>query len=112
MTANLKGLLGGLSIMPTCQNCGHQWNWKETFVKFFTWKRGKKCPYCGHIQYLIPTSWVVLVFVIPLLWIVLPLFGMFHHYITILSFLVLILLILSMPFHYRLSNDKDAPWKC
>ena len=37
--------------MPTCQNCGQKWGWKQTLKKSFTLDTGMACPYCKKKQY-------------------------------------------------------------
>lgn len=38
--------------MPTCQNCGHKWSWKQTFKRSFVLSDGMTCPYCEEKQYI------------------------------------------------------------
>ncbi|MFC3038698.1 TIGR04104 family putative zinc finger protein [Virgibacillus xinjiangensis] len=37
--------------MPTCQKCGKDWSWSQTFKKMFTLDTSMECPYCGEKQY-------------------------------------------------------------
>ncbi|MFC0166029.1 MULTISPECIES: TIGR04104 family putative zinc finger protein [Bacillus] len=39
-------------LIPTCQNCGYKWSWRETFVKMFTLSNKLKCPSCEAFQYV------------------------------------------------------------
>lgn len=41
---------GGIETMPSCQNCGRKWSWKQTFKKSFTLDTGMICPYCEKKQ--------------------------------------------------------------
>jgi CXXC-20-CXXC protein len=36
--------------LPTCQNCGRKWSWKDTITQIFRIKL--RCPYCEGVQYL------------------------------------------------------------
>ncbi|RSL30702.1 hypothetical protein D7Z54_24710 [Salibacterium salarium] len=42
--------------MPTCQNCGKTWSWRQTCKKSFTLKSEMKCPRCEEKQYLTAKS--------------------------------------------------------
>ncbi|MCJ1907700.1 TIGR04104 family putative zinc finger protein [Planococcus ruber] len=42
--------------MPTCQNCGQQWSWKNAFQKYIKLNKGMECPHCGEIQYVTSKS--------------------------------------------------------
>lgn len=37
--------------MPTCENCGYTWTWKESLRKSFTLAPEMECPNCGENQY-------------------------------------------------------------
>src|SRR5690625_6632073 len=56
--------------MPTCQNCGKDWNWKQTVKRSFTLGTGMKCPYCESKQYFTTKARrrsSLLSFIVPLL---------------------------------------------
>lgn len=99
--------------MPTCKMCGTNWGWLETFCKILTFRWKKKCPYCGHTQYITYKSsqrmaWPALL--ILLLYIILPSAGVANKYTTAIALLVLITGFLSNPFLTRLSNTQEHPW--
>lgn len=99
--------------MPTCQNCGYKWSWRETFVKMFTLSNKLKCPSCEAFQYVSKKSRNQLglfVFIPYLIWIPLVAFSVPFQYILAVVLVSYVLVFIWMPFLYKLSN-KDEPMR-
>lgn len=96
--------------MPTCQNCGFKWSWKDTMKLNF---KGKwPCANCGREQYVSSKSsfWGSLLFSMPFVFLMnylrlshgvgwLPIILLFIVYLPVASLL--------MPFVFKLSNAKN-----
>ncbi|PKR76795.1 hypothetical protein CEY16_13325 [Halalkalibacillus sediminis] len=92
--------------MPTCQSCGKEWSWKQTFRKMFSLDKGLVCPYCGKKQYQTKASkknmfYVTLIILSPLL---LPA-AIELKLVMLLS--LFIISILSFPYIINLANKED-----
>ncbi|GIN72970.1 hypothetical protein J14TS2_34450 [Bacillus sp. J14TS2] len=99
--------------MPSCQNCGYKWSWKETFTKMFTFKNKLKCPYCDAFQYISKKSRNQLrlfVFIPFLIWVPLASFGVSLGTILSLELVAYALVCIGVPFLYRLSNEDEPMW--
>ncbi|WP_096272113.1 TIGR04104 family putative zinc finger protein [Paucisalibacillus globulus] len=99
--------------MPTCQNCGKEWSWKQTFKKMWTFSITMKCPHCQEQQYLTTKSRKrssFSTFLIPfilLLSIVLDL----SPPTTLFTIIGVGLVILGIhPFFTELSNEEEPLW--
>lgn len=100
-------------MVPICRNCGTEWGWFETLRKYLMFKWKKKCPYCGHTQYITynstrRTAWPILPIMIA--YIVLPSAGVPNKYTTSIALITLIAGLLSNPFLIKLSNNQKFPW--
>ncbi|MGE7907192.1 TIGR04104 family putative zinc finger protein [Peribacillus sp. NPDC094092] len=96
--------------MPTCQNCGYKWRWRETFVKIFTFKSRLKCSLCEGFQYVSKKSrnrLSLVVFTPFLIWIPLVSFGVPKSYILASELVSYVLVFVLMPFLYKLSNKEE-----
>lgn len=98
--------------MPICQHCGYKWSWKETFVKMFTFKNKLRCPSCDSFQYVSKKSknQFSLILFIPLLFLPLVSFGVPKGYILAFELIVYALMLILMPFLYKLSNKDEPMW--
>ncbi|KWW21960.1 hypothetical protein AS888_05640 [Peribacillus simplex] len=99
--------------MPTCQNCGYKWSWKETFVKLFTFKSRLKCSFCEGFQYVSKKSknrLSLFVFTPFLIWLPLVSFGVPQGYILASELVSYVLVFVWMPFLYKLSNKEEPMW--
>ncbi|MYL65006.1 hypothetical protein GLW07_16735 [Bacillus hwajinpoensis] len=97
--------------MPTCQNCGYIWRWKEAMRLIYRSKA--TCPNCNTKQFLSAksrkrSSYTSILVVIPLgittiynlsLWVYLG-----------FSFGILVLILLLSPFYYTLSHEEEPLW--
>lgn len=97
--------------MPTCQNCGKEWMWKQTVKTLFQFRL--KCPYCGKRQYLTAASKsrTSMFGLIPI--IALPIIGMFNFPwwgIGVLMTPVLIVIFIVLPYMIEVSNEDEPLW--
>lgn len=97
--------------MPTCENCGKAWTWKQTVITLFRFQL--ICPHCSKRQYLTATSKIKasMFGFIPI--IVLPIRNLFHIPWWLLGLLMIPLLIISWisyPYIIEVSNEKEALW--
>jgi CXXC-20-CXXC protein len=100
-------------MMPICQNCGCKWTWRETFAKMFTFKNIIRCPSCDTSQYISKKSrnQLSLFTVMPfLIWIPFVSFGVPLVYILVLEFVSYALVLMGMPYLYKLSNEEEPMW--
>jgi len=100
-------------LLPNCQNCGSKWTWKDTFVKMFTFKNKLRCPSCEHFQYLSKKSrnQLSLFVMCPfLIWVPLVSFNVPIQYIFAVEISSYFIVLMSMPFFYRLSNEEEPMW--
>ncbi|WP_217588005.1 TIGR04104 family putative zinc finger protein [Lentibacillus saliphilus] len=99
--------------MPTCQQCGKRWTWKQTMRASFTLDTGYMCPYCETKQYLTKKArhkTSATVFVIPIS-LLLPVFFDMQWYVLVPIYLsVGVLIFLIQPFLMDLSNDEEPLW--
>jgi len=96
--------------MPTCRKCNHKWTWLETIKR--TFKKKKKCPYCGGIQFISFKSsqriaWYGLM--IPFVLIIAYLLSMPRMVAMIVSGLIIVIGFLTQPFLTTLSNEEEFP---
>ncbi|WP_425383139.1 TIGR04104 family putative zinc finger protein [Rossellomorea oryzaecorticis] len=99
--------------MPECQNCGYIWTWKETFIKMFTFRQKLNCPSCEKFQYLTKRSRnKVSLFVMSpfLIWIPLVSINMPIQTILTAGLITYVLVLMSMPYLYKLSNKEEHMW--
>ncbi|WP_081755932.1 TIGR04104 family putative zinc finger protein [Paucisalibacillus sp. EB02] len=99
--------------MPTCQNCGKEWSWKQTCKKSFTLDTGMKCPHCHEKQYLTTKSRKrssFSTFLIPFIF----LLSLVLNLSTLATLFTIIgagLLLLGFhPFFIELSNKEEPLW--
>ncbi|WP_174612858.1 TIGR04104 family putative zinc finger protein [Virgibacillus ihumii] len=96
--------------MPTCQNCGNEWSWKQTIKTLFK----LKCPHCGEKQYESASSrrWGGMFVLIPLL-LIMPVNIWLEMPIVVAILLVIIFLLImfsTYPFILKLSNEEEPYW--
>ncbi|MEW9502658.1 TIGR04104 family putative zinc finger protein [Jeotgalibacillus marinus] len=98
--------------MPICQNCSYKWRWKEAFVKIFSFKRKLRCPSCESPQYISKKSrnLLSLFAFIPMLWLPLVSFSVSIGNILALEFVSYILVLILMPFLFKLSTNDEPMW--
>lgn len=99
--------------MPTCQNCGSTWTWKESIKASWKISGSMSCPHCQSHQYATAKSrqrmtlinWLILI-PLPIAAIIdLPLFS------TISMMLVLFAVAMSLiPKSLDLSNKREPMW--
>jgi len=97
--------------MPTCQNCGWRWSWKDTITQVFRIKL--RCPYCESVQYLSAKSRVrASLLYLPVLIIQFFLLTFHLSYPSIIGIDVILLALVTvhMPFIYKLSNEEEPLW--
>ncbi|MEC2158493.1 TIGR04104 family putative zinc finger protein [Virgibacillus halodenitrificans] len=97
--------------MPTCQNCGKKWTWKQTVKTLFRLK--KCCPYCGKKQYESASSRrrTSAFLLIPL--VLLPINAWFEFSVGMVLLLAIPLYIILLglyPFILKLSNEMEPYW--
>ncbi|MEC5425780.1 hypothetical protein QGM71_20135 [Virgibacillus sp. C22-A2] len=95
--------------MPTCQNCGKKWTWKQTIKTIFR----LRCPHCDKKQYESASSRIrggVFFMLIPLL--LLPINALLDFSVGALSIGIIFALILFglYPFILQLSNEEEPYW--
>ncbi|MFE3976229.1 MULTISPECIES: TIGR04104 family putative zinc finger protein [unclassified Peribacillus] len=98
--------------MPTCQHCGYKWGWIETFFKMFTFKNKLSCPSCDSSQYVSKKSrnQLSLFSFIPLLILPSISFGVPKGYVLAFEIVAYALVLILMPFIYKLSNKDEPMW--
>ena len=87
--------------MPTCQNCGRKWSWKDTITQVFRIKL--RCPNCEGVQYLSAKSRVrASLLYLPVLIIQFFLLTLHLSYSSIIGINVILLALATvhMPFIY------------
>ena len=97
--------------MPTCQNCGRKWSWKDTITQVFRIKL--RCPYCKVVQFLSAKSRVrASLLYLPVLIIQFFLLTFHLSYSSIIGIDVILLALATvhMPFIYKLSNEEEPLW--
>ncbi|WP_077621832.1 TIGR04104 family putative zinc finger protein [Sediminibacillus massiliensis] len=95
--------------MPTCQNCGEKWTWKQTIKTILK----LNCPYCGRRQYESASSRrrSGLFALIPL--VLLPFNAWLDFSIgnaLILPIVIAFLILVVYPFILKLSNEEEPFW--
>ncbi|ASN05420.1 TIGR04104 family putative zinc finger protein [Virgibacillus necropolis] len=95
--------------MPTCQNCGKKWTWKQTIKTIFR----LKCPHCGKKQYESASSRVRsgVFMLIPLIF--LPInawFGFTVGTAFVLAVVLCFIIFGLYPFILKLSNEQEPYW--
>ncbi|WP_456363629.1 TIGR04104 family putative zinc finger protein [Priestia aryabhattai] len=96
--------------MAKCKKCEHQWSWKQSFKKLFTFKNKVLCPSCQEAQYVSKKSRdsMSIIAMFPLL-ISLPLvsFNIPTGYLITLEVFCYLIVFLVLPFFYDLSNKEE-----
>lgn len=96
--------------MPTCQNCGKKWTWRQTIKTLFK----LKCPYCDKRQYESASSRMRsgILALLPLV-VILPINSLFDFSvgIALIIGIAMVLLIFALyPFILKLSNELEPYW--
>ncbi|WP_344701775.1 TIGR04104 family putative zinc finger protein [Salinicoccus jeotgali] len=101
------------TTMPTCQNCGSKWSWKQTFKRSFILIGGMICPYCGEKQYLTAQMRKRSTLIMPIVIFLILLGNLFFgpSYIALFAILgVIPLAAIIYPFFVELSNEEEHPF--
>lgn len=96
--------------MAQCNNCKHHWSWSYSLRKLFTFKDEVHCPSCQSAQYVSKRgrNHMSMVAMIPMLiCFVLIAFNVQTSVVIIIEIIGYILAILTLPFFYKLSNEKE-----
>ncbi|MFD1361806.1 TIGR04104 family putative zinc finger protein [Lentibacillus salinarum] len=100
--------------MPTCQNCGKKWSWKQTFIRLVRFRTAMACPYCGEEQYESASSrrktMLIGMMPIPLVFILPYISGLTIWMALILVIVISAGMISVMPFFLKLSNELEPYW--
>lgn len=98
--------------MPICQHCGNKWSWIEAFFKMFTFKKKLRCLSCGSSQYVSKKSRKLISLFIFISLLIVPVvsFGVPKGYVLAFEIVVYALVIILMPFIYKLSNKDEPMW--
>jgi CXXC-20-CXXC protein len=96
--------------MPTCKKCQRKWTWKDTVIR--TFKKKKKCPYCGEVQYTTFKSsqrmaWYSLI--LPFVFVVISLVSLPAMFGVISSAFIFLIGVLTQPFFTKLSSKEEFP---
>ncbi|QJX80425.1 TIGR04104 family putative zinc finger protein [Priestia megaterium] len=96
--------------MAQCNNCQHNWSWSYSFKKLFTFKDEVYCPSCETAQYVSKRgrNHMSMVAMVPMfICFVLIAFNVQTSVVIIIEIIGYILAILTLPFFYKLSNEKE-----
>ncbi|WP_412762097.1 TIGR04104 family putative zinc finger protein [Priestia endophytica] len=99
--------------MPTCQNCGYKWTWRETFIKMFTFRNKLKWSSCGEFQYISKQSRNKLstFTIVPfLIWIPLVSFSIPFQYVLTVELVSFVAVFICIPGFYKLSSEEEPLW--
>lgn len=100
--------------MPICQNCDHQWSFKTTFKKAFTFKRGMKCPNCKEVQYAsaksMQKSGIIGLFPAPIILISSMILDLKLGATIFIAILILTIVSITYPHTLELSNEEEPLW--
>ncbi len=102
-------MLKGVRSLPTCQNCGEKWTWKQTIKTLFK----LKCPHCHVKQYESASSRKqgAIFGLIPLILLPIIIGFEFTMSTTLIFAVVLVILIFALyPFILKLSNQQEPYW--
>lgn len=96
--------------MPSCNRCHHKWTWKDTMRR--TFRKKKKCPYCGEIQYTTWKSsqlmaWYCLI--LPIICVLISLFSLPTTIGVFASAIIFVIGILTQPFLTKLTDEEEFP---
>lgn len=96
--------------MPTCQQCGQEWTWKETLKATFTLSHVLHCPYCKQKQFITSTAKKklnMLNFIIPLTLLLFLFIDVALIFKLGMLFGIGGLIIVLYPFLIQLTNDDE-----
>ncbi|MDU9693926.1 hypothetical protein O0Q50_22355 [Priestia aryabhattai] len=96
--------------MAQCNNCKHSWSWSYSFKKLFTFKDEVHCPSCQSAQYVSKQArnHMSMVAMIPMfICFILIAFSVTTAIIITVEIIGYALVILVLPFFYKLSNEKE-----
>ena len=100
--------------MPICQNCDHQWSWKTTFKKAYTFKRRMKCPNCKEVQYAsaksMQKSGIIGLFPAPIILFSSMIFDLDLGASILIAILILGIISISYSNKLELSNEEEPLW--
>ncbi|MFJ7367746.1 TIGR04104 family putative zinc finger protein [Peribacillus frigoritolerans] len=109
---NIDLIERSLLHMPTCQQCGYKWGWIEAFLKMFTVKKKLRCSSCDSSQYVSKKTRMLLSLFIFISLLIVPLisYGVPKGYVLAFEIVAYALVIILMPFIYKLSNKDEQMW--
>ncbi|MED4285276.1 hypothetical protein P4679_25475 [Priestia megaterium] len=96
--------------MAQCNNCKHNWSWSYSFKKLFTFKDEVYCPSCKSAQYVSKKArnHMSMVAMVPMLiCFLLITFSVPPNVVIVIELIGYILVSLSLPYFYKLSNEKE-----
>ncbi|MGZ9819800.1 TIGR04104 family putative zinc finger protein [Peribacillus simplex] len=98
--------------IPICQHCGYKWGWIEAFFKMFTFKKKLRCLSCNSSQYVSKKSRKQLSLFIFISLLIVPLvsFVVPKGYVLSFEIVAYALVIILMPFLYKLSIKDEPMW--
>ncbi|WP_261132109.1 TIGR04104 family putative zinc finger protein [Bacillus sp. Marseille-Q3570] len=105
--------------MPTCQNCHHEWTWRQTFKKQCRFNNKMTCPYCGEEQYisaktrrnmvgylvLVPFILLCVMAAIDFLIIDVPAMALYLSNVSVFAAMIFI-----SPFFLEVTNTEEPLW--
>lgn len=99
--------------MPTCENCQHEWTWKDSMKSMATLGHGWECKQCSEKQF--PTKetrkrHMIATMIIPV-FILLQSFTDFSAVIIMAAmFSAALIVLLTMPFYTEVQNEEEPLW--
>ena len=109
---NIDLIERSLLHMPTCQKCGYKWGWIEAFLKMFSFKKRLRCSSCDSSQYVSKKTRMLLSLFIFISLLIVPFisYGVPKGYVLAFEIVAYALVIIMMPFIYKLSNKDEPMW--
>lgn len=98
--------------MPVCTHCQHEWTWRETMKRNFTFEIGWPCPNCKKRQYpsrLAQRRYLRYTLLIPAC-MLLSFIGIPRILAFLVFIIVAIIVLLIYPFTLELSKEEELPF--
>ncbi|SDN62800.1 TIGR04104 family putative zinc finger protein [Alkalicoccus daliensis] len=98
-------------VLPTCESCGTQWTWKQSFKALRGFYMHTQCPYCGESQFVTPYKpGLFLTFFLAGSPLIMFLFIDFTELGFLTTYAVILpILFISSPYIYRLKSKEPRP---